>query len=108
FVRALLPLGSAITIFATGAGSYTLSGQYAVTAQAPSVFVGGFYADGIAAIVGPVAGLPGNVYQLSVFVPNPASYNPDLLNDPIPPQEGVALVMGTVNSSNFANSSMTS
>jgi hypothetical protein len=86
----------------------TLSGPYAVTALAPSVFVGGFYADGIAAVVGPVAGLPGNVYQISVYVPNPASLNPDLRNNPIPPQQGVTLVMGPVNSSNFEGSSMIS
>jgi uncharacterized protein (TIGR03437 family) len=101
-------VGSAIDIFATGAGAYTLSGPYAVTALAPSVFVGGFYADGIAAVVGPVAGLPGNVYQISVYVPNPASLNPDLRNNPIPPQQGVTLVMGPVNSSNFEGSSMIS
>ncbi|MGA2115132.1 MAG: hypothetical protein ABSH56_10340 [Bryobacteraceae bacterium] len=101
-------VGSAINIFATGAGAYTLSGPYAVTALAPSVFVGGFYADGIAAVVGPVAGLPGNVYQISVYVPNPAGLNPDLRNNPIPPQQGVTLVMGPVNPPNFEGSSMIS
>ena len=99
--------GSAITIFATGAGPYTLSGVYAVTAQTPAVFVDGFYANGIAAVIGPVANLPGNVYQLSVYVPDPAQYaaqNPSLKNFKMPPQVAVKLVMGAVNSSNPNNS----
>ncbi len=99
--------GSAITIFATGAGQYSLSGPYAVTAQTPSIFVDGFYANGIAAVVGPVAGLPGNVYQLSVYVPDPAQLvgqNPNLKNFHFPPQVAVKLVMSMVNSSNPNNS----
>ena len=77
--------GSAITIFAAGAGQYTLTNGYAVAAQMPSVFIDGFYCNGIAAIIGPVAGLPGNVYQLSVYIPDPAALannNPDLKNLP--------------------------
>ena len=79
--------GSAITIFAAGAGQYTVSNGYAVTAQTPAVFIDGFYCNGIAAVIGPVKGLPGNVYQLSVFVPDPATLvnnNPDLKNFKFP------------------------
>jgi uncharacterized protein (TIGR03437 family) len=104
-------LGAAITIFATGAGPYTLSGPYAVTTQTPAVFIDEFYANGIASVLGPVAGLPGNVYQIGVYVPNPAtlvSQNPNLLNFQMPPQVSVVLVMGTVNSSNPANSAQIS
>ncbi|HZT33350.1 MAG TPA: hypothetical protein VFA33_25910 [Bryobacteraceae bacterium] len=103
--------GSAITIFAAGVGQYTRDHGYAVTALAPSVFVDGFYANGIAAVSGPVAGFPGNVYQLGVYVPDPATLadkNPNLLNFKFPPQVGVRLVMGPVNSSNPDNSAMIS
>jgi uncharacterized protein (TIGR03437 family) len=94
--------GSAITIFATGVGAFTLAGQYAVTALAPAIFIDGFYADGIAAIMAPVAGLPGNVYRLGVIVPNPA---PATL---LPAQVRVRLVMGAVNASNPDNSALLS
>ena len=46
-----------------------MSGSYAVTALFPSVFVDGFFANGIAAIFGPVDGLPGSVYQIGAYVP---------------------------------------
>ena len=100
-----------MTLFAAGAGQYTLSNGYAVTAQTPVVFIDGFYCNGIAAIVGPVNGLPGNVYQLSVFVPDLAtlvSNNPDLKNFKFPPQSSIRLVMGPPNSLNSANSQMIS
>ena len=103
--------GSAITIFAAGAGQYTLSNGYAVTAETPAVFIDGFYCNGIAATIGPVDGLPGNVYQLSVFVPDPATLvnnNPDLKNFKFPAQSSVRLVMGTRNPLNSANSPMVS
>ncbi len=103
--------GSAITILVAGAGQYTLSNGFAVTALMPAVFIDGFYCNGVAAVIGPVAGLPGNVYQLSVFVPDPAVLainNPDLKNFKFPAQSGIQLVMGPSNSSNFANSPMVS
>src|SRR5579883_344277 len=103
--------GSAITIYATGVGSYSLAGPYAVTDQVPAVFVDGFYANGIAATVGPVSGIPGDVYQIRVYVPDPSQYadqNPNLLNFKMPPQVRVTLVMGPVNSLNFSNSLSTS
>lgn len=85
--------------FAAGVGAFTLVNGYAVTAQAPSVFFDGFYADGISASEGPVSGLPGNVYQLKVYVPDPAklaSSNPNLQNFTFPPQVSVSLVIGSV------------
>ena len=99
--------GSAITIFAAGA----LSNGYAVTAQTPAVFIEGFYCNGISAIIGPVNGLPGNVYQLSVLVPDLATLvnnNPDLKNFKFPPQSSVQFVMGPLNSLSFPNSPMVS
>jgi len=103
--------GSAITIFIAGAGRYTLSDGYAVAALLPAVFIDGFYCNGIAATIGPVNGLPGNVYQLSVFVPDPAELaknNSDLKNFKFPPQSPIQVQMGPGNSLNFANSPMVS
>ncbi|MEO8129481.1 MAG: SBBP repeat-containing protein, partial [Bryobacteraceae bacterium] len=103
--------GSAITIFATGSGVFTVTNGYAVTALPPAVFISGLYARGIAAVNGPVDGLPGNVYQLSVYVPDPVSLaiqNPNFTGFKFPPQVGIKLVLGTVNSSNFDNSAMVS
>jgi uncharacterized protein (TIGR03437 family) len=103
--------GSAITIIAAGAGPYTLSNGYAVTAQTPAVFIDGFYCNGITAVIGPVSGLPGGVYQLSVIVPDPADLaknNPDLTNFRFPAQSAIQLVMGPANSLNSANSAMIS
>ncbi|MEP6535899.1 MAG: hypothetical protein ABJF23_11310, partial [Bryobacteraceae bacterium] len=76
-----------------------------------AVFISGLYARGIAAVNGPVDGLPGNVYQLSVYVPDPVSLaiqNPNFTGFKFPPQVGIKLVLGTVNSSNFDNSAMVS
>jgi uncharacterized protein (TIGR03437 family) len=103
--------GSAITIFAAAPGPYTMSGGFAVTDLAPSVFIDGFYCNGIAATIGPVDGLVGNVYRLSVTIPDPAALarnNPDLKNFQFPAQSPVQLVMGQVNALNFANSAMVS
>jgi uncharacterized protein (TIGR03437 family) len=103
--------GSPITIFTTGVGTFTLDGPYAVTALAPAVFIDGFYANGIAAFMRPVAGLPGDVYQLGVFVPDPAklaNQNPNLIDFKMPPRVGVKLVMGPVTRGNPDNSAMIS
>jgi uncharacterized protein (TIGR03437 family) len=103
--------GSAITIFAAGVGAFTLNNGYADTALAPSVFIDGFYANGIAAVMKPVEGLPGNVYQIGVFVPDPSAFaaqNPNLLNFHFPSQVAVTLVMGAVNPLNPANTVMIS
>jgi uncharacterized protein (TIGR03437 family) len=103
--------GTAITIFATGVGKTSFVGPYAVPDLPPAVFVDGFYASGIAAVAGPVSGLPGDVYQLSVFVPDPstaANFNPNLLNFKFPPQVGVKLIFGAINSLNPDNSDIIS
>jgi uncharacterized protein (TIGR03437 family) len=86
--------GDPITIFATGVGSMTFDRGYAVTGAVVDVRVDGFSAAGIAAILGPVDGLPGDVYQISVFVPHPADfavYNPNLIGFIMPPQVAVTL-----------------
>ncbi len=101
--------GSAITIFATGAGQFSQAGQFAVTTLPAAVFIDGFYANGIAAIEAPVVGIPGNVYQIGVYVPDPAKLvNPDNFNFKLPPQVGVKLVFGAVNPFNPDNSAMIS
>lgn len=103
--------GSAITILATGVGPFTVNDGYAVAALAPSVFIDGFYANGIAATEGPLTGFPGSVYRLSVFIPDPAALaarNPDLANFHFPPEVGVKLVIGPVNPLNPDNSAMIS
>jgi uncharacterized protein (TIGR03437 family) len=66
--------GSKITIYATGVGPMTFVGPYAVTSSPVEVLIDGFLAPGIAAVFGPVAGLPGSVYQISVYVPQPSLY----------------------------------
>lgn len=86
--------GDKITIFATGVGPVSFVDVYAVTEFSGNVFIDSFFCDGVAAVMGPVAGFPGAVYQLSVFVPDPAALaatNPNLLNFTFPPQVGVIL-----------------
>ncbi len=95
--------GDKITIFATGVGPVSFTNGYAVTQFPPSVFIDGFYADGVAAVMGPVNGLPGSVYQITVYVPNPASLvasNPNLANFTFPPQVGVILQIDGIQSQN--------
>jgi uncharacterized protein (TIGR03437 family) len=103
--------GSAITLYATGAGAFTIDNGFAVTALTPAVFVGGFYANGIASVDGPVDGFPGNVYRISVYVPDPATLaaqNPNLKDFHFPPQVGVKLVMGQVGPGNPESSPLIS
>ncbi len=93
--------GSRITIFATGVGPLSFAGPYAVAQFTPNVFIDGFYADGVAAVFGPVQGLPGQVYQLTIIVPDPASLaaaNPDLKNFTFPPLVPVVLQSNFVSS----------
>jgi uncharacterized protein (TIGR03437 family) len=97
-------VGSAITIFATGAGAYTLSGGFAETSQVPIVLIDGFYCNGISATIGPVQGFSGDVFRLSVYVPDPAvlaQSNSDLKNFAFPAQSGIQLYMAPANSPNF-------
>jgi uncharacterized protein (TIGR03437 family) len=95
--------GDRITIFATGVGPVTFDHGYAVTANPVSMYVDIFYALGVAAIMGPVDGFPGDVYQLTVYVPNQAqliAINPDLKNFKYPPQVGVVLKIAGGSSQN--------
>jgi uncharacterized protein (TIGR03437 family) len=95
--------GDRITIFATGVGPVSFTQGYAVTEFPANIFVDGFYADGVAAVMGPVNGLPGSVYQITVTIPNPASLtasNPDLANFRFPPLAGVIMRINGVNSQN--------
>jgi uncharacterized protein (TIGR03437 family) len=91
--------GDQITVFATGVGSMTFDHGYAVTDAPVYVLVDGFLAPGIAAVLGPVAGLPGNVYQISVYVPRPsdlAGSNPYLQGFVMPPMVAVTLKVNGV------------
>jgi uncharacterized protein (TIGR03437 family) len=98
--------GEPITIFATGLGSMTFDQSYAVTDAVVDVRVDGFSAAGIVAILGPVAGLPGDVYQISVFVPHPADFaasNPYLTGFVMPAQVAVNLIVnGAVSQAGIA------
>ncbi len=88
--------GSKITVFATGVGPMTFTGPYAVTGSPVEVLVDGFLAPGIAAVLGPAAGLPGNVYRISVYVPQPsisAASNSYFTNFHLPAQSAVTLLM---------------
>jgi uncharacterized protein (TIGR03437 family) len=87
-------VGSAITILATGVGPLSHVGIYAVTEQPVAVLVDGFYANGIAAVTKHVPGLPGDVYEISVRITDPATLvkqNPDLKNFQYPPEVAVTL-----------------
>ena len=90
--------GSAITIFATGAGRFSLDGVFAVTDQPVAVFLGGFYANGIAAVVRQAPGLPGDAFEIKVYVPDAAKLaqqNPDLKDFSFPPEVSVTLWVGS-------------
>jgi uncharacterized protein (TIGR03437 family) len=84
--------GSKITIYATGVGPMTFSGGFAVTGAPVEVLVDGFLAPGIAAVLGPVPGLPGEVYQISVKVPQPSAYGGNFLNFHLPAQSALTFV----------------
>ena len=92
-------IGEAITIFATGVGPVSFQDGYTVTAMPISIFVGGFYADGVAARVAPAGALPGSPYQITVLVPDPAALaknNPQLVGWTFPPVVAVTLVLGDI------------
>ena len=91
--------GEAITIFATGVGPVTIQEGYAVTAMPISIFVGGFYADRVAARVGPAAALPGSPYLITDLVPDPAvlaKSNPQLVGYTFQRAVAVTLVLGDI------------
>ncbi len=91
--------GDAITIFATGVGPLSFTPCCAVTEYPVNVYIDSIYCDGVAAIAGPVNGLPGNVYQITVYVPNPAvlfaNRNPPVV---LPPLDGVVMQINGVSS----------
>ncbi|HLK21713.1 MAG TPA: IPT/TIG domain-containing protein, partial [Bryobacteraceae bacterium] len=94
-------VGSSITILATGVGPLSHDGIYAVTEQPVSVFIDVFYANGIAAFTKHVSGLPGDVYEISVTIPDPATLvknNPDLKNFKYPPEVAVTLSVASATS----------
>jgi uncharacterized protein (TIGR03437 family) len=84
--------GSKITIYATGVGPMTFSGGFAVTGVPVEVLIDGFLAPGIAAVLGPVPGLPGDVYQISVKVPQPATYVGNFANFHLPAQSALTFI----------------
>jgi len=95
--------GGSITVFATGVGPVSFSNGYAVTQFPADLYIDGFHCDGLAAVMGPAAGFPGSVYQLTVIVPDPASMaasNPNLQNFTFPPQVGVILKIAGAASQN--------
>ncbi len=86
--------GDKITMYATGVGPVSFTNGYAVTEFPVSVYIDGFYCDGVAAVMGAAGGFPGAVYQLTVYVPNPATLaasNPYLQNFTFPPLVGIVL-----------------
>jgi uncharacterized protein (TIGR03437 family) len=93
--------GDRITIFATGVGPVSFTDGYAVAQFLPAVFIDTFYCDGVAAYMGPLTGFPGDVYQLTVYVPNPAALEasyPNLGNFAFPSQSSLILEMNGVES----------
>ena len=95
--------GAEITIYATGVGHMTFTQGYAVTDSPVIVAVAGFGAPGIAAVYGPVDGFPGNVYRISVYMPNPAAFassNPNLANFAFAPMTPITIQVNGVTSQN--------
>jgi len=93
--------GAAITIFATGVGQFTTVSGFAVTDLTVAVFVDGFYADGINAVMQQVPGDPGNVYEIGVYVPNQASFSAQQPNLPDRTfQVPVTIFLGSASSQN--------
>lgn len=68
--------GDKITVFATGVGPVSFSDGYAVTQSPVSLYMDGIYCPGVAAVMGPVAGFPGDVYQLTMQVPTVNGFFP--------------------------------
>ena len=90
--------GDKITIFATGVGPLSFTQCCAVAAYPVNVFIDGVYCDGVAAIVGQVNGLPGSVYQITVYVPNPAVLFANSSQFVFPPLDSVVMQINGVSS----------
>ena len=84
--------GDRITLYATGVGAVSFTNGYAVTANPVSVYIDGFYCNGVAAVMGPADGFPGTVYKLTVYVPSPTP-NPDIGSFAFPPLVPVVLTV---------------
>ncbi len=95
--------GDPISVFATGVGPIAITDGYAVSQYPVDVYVDGIFCDGIEAFLGPAPGLPGNVFQIQVYVPNPAnlvSANPNFQNFVYPPLVGLTMQVNGVPSQN--------
>jgi uncharacterized protein (TIGR03437 family) len=84
--------GDPITIMATGVGPVSFTDGYAVTEFPVNVFINGVYCAGVAAVMGPMSGFPGNVYRITVYVPNPGLK--------LPPLSGVVMQIDGARSQN--------
>lgn len=63
--------GSIITVACTGVGHVGFDGDYAVADTPVSVYVDGFYANGVDAHMVRIPGIDGDVYAIRVYVPDP-------------------------------------
>jgi uncharacterized protein (TIGR03437 family) len=63
--------GSIIAIACNGVGRITFDGDYAVAERPVSVYVDGFYANGVDAHMAQIPGIPGDTYVIRVYVPVP-------------------------------------
>jgi uncharacterized protein (TIGR03437 family) len=91
--------GDKVTIFATGVGSMTFTECCAVTDSPVNVFIDNIYCNGVAAVTGPVSGFAGNVYRITVYVPDPAVLLAGTGRSfVLPPQDQVELRMDGVSS----------
>lgn len=88
--------GDRITIYATGVGPVSFTQGYAVTEFPVNVFMEYAYCAGVGAMMGPISGFPGNVYRITVYVPNPPVAFPPLVGvvmqiDGLSSQQGIAI-----------------
>jgi uncharacterized protein (TIGR03437 family) len=91
--------GEKVTIFATGMGPMTFTDCCAVTETPVDVFFDNFYCYGVAAVAGPVSGFAGNVYRITVYVPDPAALLAGTGRSFVfPPQDQVDLRMNGIRS----------
>jgi uncharacterized protein (TIGR03437 family) len=93
--------GDKLVVYATGVGPVSFNNGYAVSGLPTDVYIDGFHCDGVAAVMGDVAGFPGAVYQLMVWVADPASMaatKPYLAGFTYPPQVSVILTINGASS----------
>jgi uncharacterized protein (TIGR03437 family) len=88
--------GEPFTVYATGVGPVSFTDGYAVTAYPVAVLVDGWYCNGIAAVMGPVDGLPGSVYRISMYMPSLAQLT--TFDSPLPPSVSVTIGVALVSS----------